>query len=59
MDGSEWEAYTEGKKWRGYGQQIREGIRWFEEQPKEELSLISRDGLRLRGSYLEAENPQA
>ena len=55
----QWEAYIESGKWKEHSEEILAGIRWFEAQEKEELTLLSRDGLRLRGSYLEAENPRA
>ena len=38
--------------WVRYDDAIEAGVRWFQNQQAEEISLTARDGLRLRGRYL-------
>ena len=55
----QWETYLSTGRWRDYSDEIIREIQWFAQQDTEELSLLSRDGLRLRGTYLEAPNARA
>lgn len=40
-----------------YRDRVQLGVDWYESQPKTELSLTSRDGLRLAAELIEAEDP--
>ncbi len=42
-----------------YDAPLRDARAWFDAQPFQELSIQSRDGVRLVGSYLPAQNPRA
>ncbi len=55
----EWDRYLDGKKWHAHAEEIRREIAWFRRQETEEVSIRSKDGLRLRGTYLEAPNARA
>lgn len=51
---AQWEDKLNGREWCGRREEMREGMAWYARQPKEEVSIVTRDGLRLRGKYLEA-----
>ena len=55
----QWEHYLTTGRWNAHSDEIIREIQWFTQQDTEELSLHSRDGLRLRGTYLEAPNARA
>jgi len=47
------------KRWTEHCADMRREMAWFDEQEREEVSIRSRDGLKLRGTYLEAPNARA
>ena len=51
---AQWEEKLNSRSWCGRRDEMRAGMEWYARQPKEEVSIVSRDGLRLRGDYLEA-----
>ena len=50
----QWEQRLREGKWADCAPRMREAMVWYQHREKEELFLTSRDGLRLRGAYLEA-----
>ena len=46
-------------RWAEHAAGMRREMAWFEEQEREEVSIRSRDGLKLCASYLEAPNARA
>jgi len=46
-------------RWTDYCVDMRREMAWFEEQDREEVSIRSRDGLKLWATYLEAPNARA
>jgi len=55
----QWEELLDSEKWQDYAEDIRAEVRWFHSMKPEEVSIRSKDGLKLYGWYLEAENPRA
>ena len=53
------EARLEKSSWRDHLPEIRAGMDWFAEQTLEPVTIRSRDGLKLYGSYLEAPEARA
>ncbi len=51
----QWEEELD-ERWAEYASDMRREMAWFEQQEKEEVSIRSRDGLKLWASYLEAPN---
>ena len=49
----------EGDAWAGYQNMMDESYLWLEQQPTEEFSVTSFDGLQLHGTYIPAENARA
>lgn len=54
----QWEEEMDNR-WTEYAADMRREMAWFEEQEREEVSIRSRDGLKLCASYLEAPNARA
>ena len=50
----QWEKKLRSGVFAPYYDEITEAIRWFREQKTEDVSIRTRDGLQLVGSYLEA-----
>ncbi len=42
--------------WEPFKEEVFDGVHWFEEQKPEPVEILSHDGLRLRGNYLEHPN---
>ena len=55
----QWEHYLTTGRWNAHSDEIIREIQWFSQQDTEDLSLHSRDGLRLRATYLEAPHAKA
>ena len=53
------EERLEKSSWRDHLPEIRAGMDWFEKQALEPVTIRSRDGLKLFGSYLEAPEARA
>ena len=53
------EERLEKSSWRDHLPEIRAGMDWFEKQALEPVTIRSRDGLKLCGSYLEAPDAKA
>lgn len=51
------EEMGEGDKWVTYKERIHEGQEWAEEVGYEDVSIMSRDGLKLHGYYIESAEP--
>ena len=45
--------------WNGRAEELRQNMAWFQSREKEEVTVTSKDGLKLRGSYLEAPGERA
>jgi len=54
----QWEEELDNR-WTEHAADMRREMAWFEEQEREEVSIRSRDGLKLCASYLEAPNARA
>jgi len=54
----QWEEELDNR-WTERAADMRREMAWFEEQEREEVSIRSRDGLKLCASYLEAPNARA
>lgn len=50
----QWDRRLHEGKWADWEPNMRSAMAWYQAQEKEEVFLTSRDGLRLRGAYLEA-----
>ena len=55
----EFERKLDRGNWNGRNEELRRNMDWFRSQEREELTITSKDGLKLCGSYLEAPNARA
>lgn len=55
----EWDRHLDEPKWAPYAENMRREMAWFEAQEREEVSIRSRDGLKLCATYLEAPGARA